>query len=83
MDEKKIYFLLLLSAITGNTGSFLNYVNPDVRADSFTGLNAAQMKAAILAEMHDEFEKEHARHIQNEMDINNLRYRTEQLEGRK
>ena len=80
MEEKKMYLVALFVVLGGNTGSFINYVNPNVRADPFSGLDAAIMKADILNEMDNLFDEEHARHIDNEIKINNLLYRMVQCE---
>jgi len=83
MDEKKLYFLLLLSALSGNAGSFLNYVSPDVRADKFSGLDGALLEARIKQEMEHRLDGEYERHMQNEIKINQLQYRMQICEDRK
>ena len=80
---KKDMAAALLIVAGANTTGILNIFNPHVRADAFTSLDGALMKAEILGKMNTEFDIEHDRHIENEININNLIYRMSQCEKMK
>ena len=52
MDEKKLYAAVLFAILGGNTGSLVNYFNPQVRALPFTSLDAELMRRELRDEFH-------------------------------
>ena len=48
MDEKKIWMVVLFAVLGGNASGFANYLTPDVRADKFSGSDAAILKAELI-----------------------------------
>lgn len=71
---------VLATALTSNGISYLNVINPDVRADPFTMTDWLKGKAEITKHIDSSFEDGLARHVDNEKDIQYLQYRMAQCE---
>lgn len=81
MDEnKKLVIAALFVMLGGNTGSILNSINPDVRADAFTMTDWLEGRAWLVEHIDVHFAEELARHVDNEKSIQRLQYRMGQCE---
>ena len=78
--SKENVFAACVLVLGANVSGVANIVSPDIRADSYSSLDAAKDKAYILSVVERRFNEELARHVDNEKDIQRLQYRIHECE---
>ena len=78
--SKENVFAALVLVLGANVSGVANIFSPNIRADSYSSLDAAKDKAYILGLVERRFNDELARHVDNEKDIQRLQYRIQECE---
>lgn len=64
VSPKQFWSVLIMAAAFGNTGSVLQAISPNTRADPFTGTMAREMKRELVVEIHDAMDLSKDRHLE-------------------
>ena len=78
--SKENVFAACVLVLGANVSGVANIVSPDIRADSYSSLDAAKDRAYILGMIEKKFDDELSRHVDNEKDIQRLQYRIQECE---
>ena len=52
MEDKKLLWVVIFSALSGNAGTLVNAYSPNVRADPFTSSDALKLEAKMTDRCH-------------------------------